>query len=90
MRRSRVFMLFGKPFFKNVVEQVANFKNKAEHIFNHKVSPNIGLETTKQRALDKVTNFEFKKAISSVTKLFALRKEENLELKRNQAPSPFK
>lgn len=90
MRRSRVFMLFGKPFFKNVVEQVANFKNKAEHIFNHKVSPNIGLGTTKQRALDKVTNFEFKKAISSVTKLFALRKEENLELKRNQAPSPFK
>lgn len=90
MRRSRVFMLFGKPFFKNVVEQVANFKNKAEHIFNHKVSPNIGLETTKQRALDKVTNFEFKKAISSVTKLFALRKDENLELKRNQAPSPFK
>ena len=90
MRRSRVFMLFGKPFFKNVVEQVANFKNKAEHIFNHKVSPNIGLETTKKRALDKVTNFEFKKAISSVTKLFALRKEENLELKRNQAPSPFK
>ena len=90
MRRSRVFMLFGKPFFKNVVEQVASFKNKAEHIFNHKVSPNIGLETTKQRALDKVTNFEFKKAISSVAKLFALRKEENLELKRNQAPSPFK